>query len=211
MASGLSPIRDVLFMSRRLSTRSKLLVWRARLSVPAMIAAADEERVVSVVAAMHGGLAIVTISLCAWLTNLPLLFPSLGPSAFILFTKPFSDAAAPRTVVIGHCTAIASGLIVRCLIEALTGVSVALESGSAVTYVSASLALVLTCFLLVRLAVPHAPACATALIIAVGGVRTLHGLASMVAAVVLLTLVAVVANRIAGVYVPAWKHGQERV
>ena len=43
-----------------------------------------------------GVTALGTITLAAFLTNLPLLFPPLGPSAFILFRTPMSPQAAPR-------------------------------------------------------------------------------------------------------------------
>ena len=95
---------------RPLSLRLRWLRWRARLSVPSLLASADERSVVSRVAAINGGLAILIISLFAWLTDLPLLFPVLGPSAFILFSKPFSADAAPRSVVGGHFIAMATAL-----------------------------------------------------------------------------------------------------
>ncbi len=188
------------------SLRRRIALWRARYSIPALLATTDEERVISALAATHGGLAIVTISVCAWLTNLPLLFPSLGPSAFILFTKPFSPDAAPRSVVMGHCTAIIAGLIVRIVVEALSGTVITMDAGELTTYLSASLALCVTCFLLVRLSVSHAPACATAIIVAVGGVRDPFHLVAMGGAVLMLTIIALACNRLAGVYLPAWRH-----
>jgi hypothetical protein len=76
-------------VSRSLLLKRHLLIWRARLSVPSLLAGRDEGRVVSWVAAINGGLAILVISVLAWLIDLPLLFPALGPSAFLLFSNPF--------------------------------------------------------------------------------------------------------------------------
>ncbi len=192
------------------SFRMRLRVWRARYSVPVMLAAADERRVVSALTAAHGGLAIAIISLCAWLTDLPMLFPALGPSAFILFARPFSEAAIPRSVVIGHGAALMIGLAARCTIEAVSGQQIGLEAADTLpTMLSASIALACTCFALVRLNAPHAPSCATAIIIAVGAVRGWPGMCAMAAAVVLLTLLAVGVNRLAGLCVPTWNTAQE--
>ena len=77
-----------------------LRTWRARLSVPALLASQDERNVVAAVTAVNGASCILSISLVAWLFDLPLLFPALGPTAFILFATPFSPDAAPRSVAL---------------------------------------------------------------------------------------------------------------
>ena len=69
---------------------------------------------------------------------------------------------------------------------------------------SASLALAITCLVLVRFSFPHPPACASALVIALGGMTDWFELLAMGAAVVLLTFQAVCINRLAGVRVPIW-------
>lgn len=79
----------------RSSIRGRGRVLWATLSLPAMLSQLGERRVVAVLAAVNGGFAVLMISLLAWLTGLPMLFPSLGAAAFILFTSPFSEAAAP--------------------------------------------------------------------------------------------------------------------
>jgi len=174
------------------------------MSIPSLIAAADEHKVISLVAAVHGGLAILVISACAWITGLPLVFPALGPTAFILFAKPFSPDAAPRSVITGHVAGMTSGLVTRHLVSFVCNSPVSLEASGWPTFVSAALALALTCLLLVRLSAPHAPGCASALIIATGGVVGWLGLLVMAIAVVILTVQAVCANRMAGVNMPIW-------
>jgi CBS-domain-containing membrane protein len=188
----------------RLSWRQRLLVWRARLSIPSLLAGCDERRVVSVLAAVHAGAAILIISVLAWLLDLPLLFPALGPSAFILFSSPFSAAAAPRSVVVGHFVAMAAGLAVWSAVTFVGGQPVSLPDGGWPVFVSASLALAAACALLVRLNCPHAPACATALIIALGAATSWLDLLGMAAGVLLLTTQAVWLNRAAGVRTPHW-------
>jgi CBS domain-containing membrane protein len=194
---------------RHLSLRAQWLTLRARFSVPGMIAATDERSAISLVAAVNGGLAVLIISLCAWVTVVPLLFPALGPTAFILFSGPFSPAGAPRSVILGHLVAMASGLAAWHWVNLVSGGSLSLDAGGWLTCVSASLALAMTCLLLVRLSAPHAPACASALIIAVGAVTDWFGVLAMVIGVVMMTLQAVAVNRFAGLNTPIWSPRRE--
>jgi CBS-domain-containing membrane protein len=197
--------------TKGLSTQLRLrwLTWRARLSVPSLLAAHDERRVVSIVVAVNGGLAILVVGLIAWYSDLPLLFPALGPTAFILFSKPFSPDATPRSVVVGHFAGIVSGLVVGQLVGLLWS-PVTLETAGLHTFCGAALALALTCLLLVWLSCPHAPACASALIVALGVVDDWRGLLAMAIGVVMLTLQAVCVNRFACLDVPVWSTGRKK-
>lgn len=189
--------------------RLRWATWRARLSVPSLIASHDEHKVVSIVVAVNGGLAVLVIGLIAWWTDLPLVFPALGPTAFILFSKPFSADATPRSVVLSHFTGMISGLAVRYLVGLAGEDATSLESAGWLTYCGASLALALTCLLLVWLSCPHAPACASALIVAIGAVDDWPGLLAMAIGVVILTLQAVCLNRFACLNVPVWSRGRQ--
>ena len=71
---------------------------------------------------------------------------------------------------------------------------------------SASLALAVTSVLLVRLACPHPPSCASSLIVAMGGVTDWFGVLLMAVAVVWITAQAVAMSLLAGVPVPTWSH-----
>jgi CBS domain-containing membrane protein len=122
---------------RHLSLRAQWLTLRARFSVPGMIAATDERSAISLVAAVNGGLAVLIISLCAWVTDVPLLFPALGPTAFILFSGPFSPAGAPRSVILGHLVAMASGLAAWHWVNLVSGGSLSLDAGGWLNCVSA--------------------------------------------------------------------------
>jgi len=193
---------------RQPSWRTRWLIWRARFSIPALLTRFEEQKVVSVVAAIHAGLAILTISLFAWLTDLPLLFPALGPSSFILFTTPLSPSAAPRSVIGGHCICLASGFAVWHLLSWLAGEPVSANSGGWPLFCSAALALALCCLLMVRLTCPHPPACASGLVVALGAITQWTDLILMAAVVVWLTVQAVAMNRLAGIPVPTWRPRQ---
>ena len=182
--------------------------WRARLSLPSLLAGNDERKIISLVAATNGGIAILIISVLAWLIDVPLLFPALGPSAFVLFSSPFAPGAAPRSVIMGHFSGIIAGFAVWYGVTLVFGQPVSLEAGGWSLFVSASLALAATSVLLVRLSCPHPPACGTALIIALGAATTWSALLAMATGVFLLTAQAVVMHRIANVSTPTWSPRQ---
>ncbi len=189
---------------RRLSLKTRWAIWRARYSTAGLLARLDERKAISVVAAVNGGLAILAIGFFTWITDLPLMFPALGPTAFILFATPTTESAAPRSVILGHFSGMASGWAVWHLVSSVVGGPVSIQVGGLAPVVSASLALAVTCGLLIRLSCPHAPACASSLIIALGGVTDWLGVLLMAVAVVWITAQAVAMNRFAGVPVPTW-------
>ena len=184
--------------------RRRWLVWRARFSTPALLARYDEDKVVARVTALNGGLAILAIGLFAWVTDLPLVFPALGPSAFILFSSPLSATAAPRSVILGHLIAMVSGYAAWRLISHVAGQPVSLQVGGWPLVMSASLGLAACCLFLVKLACRHPPACGSAMVVALGAVTAWSELLLMGLAVIWLVGQAVAMNRIAGVPAPTW-------
>ena len=188
-----------------MSLRRRWLVLRSQLSVPARLSDMNEARVVSVTAAIEGGAAILMISLAAWLSGLPLLFPALGPSAFLIFTRPFSPASAPRAILLGHGMGILGGWAVWTMVSLLAGEPVSLAEPGLAVCASANLSFALTCLLLVRFSCPHAPACASALIVATGAMIGWVDLLVMTGAVALLAGQGVVIQRLLGVNVPFWR------
>ena len=189
---------------RRMSITMWWLTWRARLSIPSLLARWEERRVISLISGANGALAIFTVSLLAWVTGLPLVFPALGPTAFILFSKPFSPDAAPRSVILGHFSAIASGIVAWHVFSYIGNQPVSLDVLGWPALASASAALAATCVLLVRLSCPHAPACASALIVALGGATGWLNTLAMAIAVVVLSAQALLLYRIGGVRTPSW-------
>ena len=188
----------------RCSLWTWLRVLRAQLSLPVLLSQTDETRIIAISAAINGGVAILIIALAAWLSGLPLLFPSLGPSAFLLFTRPFCTASAPRSVILGHTIAIGCGWTAWIAVSRLTGAPVSLPESGWPLCLSAILAFMMTSLLLMRLSCPHAPACASALIVATGAMTQWHELLVMLAAVFILAGQAMIIHRLAGVRGPLW-------
>jgi len=189
----------------RASIRGRYRVLRASLSLPSMLSQLDENRVVMVLAAINGGFAVLVISLLAWLTGLPMLFPSLGATTFILFTRPFSVAACPRSVILSHLSGIVCGWAGWALLSHVTGDPVSLEHPDLALCLSANVGFALTAALLLILSAPHPPACATALIVATGAMAHWADLLVMAAAVLALALQGVIIYRLLGVYAPLWR------
>ena len=142
--------------------------------------------------------------LAGLLVRQPLLFPSLGPTLMLFFESPRQEASTPRNTLLGHAVAILAGA--GCL--ALFGLSghppVTTEGITTARVGAAALSLALTALALKLLAAPHPPAGASTLIVSLGILTSVSELVSMAAAVVLVTVLGVVLNRLLGVRQPLW-------
>jgi len=188
----------------QLSLKTRWMFWRARMSTPALLSRYDETKAISLVTAINGGLAIFTVGVLAWLTNLPLVFPALGPSTFILFSAPLSKAGAPRSVVLGHIICLLCGYVTWYIMGFISGGQVTLERAGWPLFASATVALAASCFLLLLFNCPHPPACASSLVVALGMITGAFNILLMALVVLWLTFQAVMMNRFVGLSVPIW-------
>jgi CBS-domain-containing membrane protein len=152
---------------------------------------------------INSGIAIAVMAGLAMATKQPFAFPSLGPTAFLVFYQPLAANAAPRSAFFGHLIGVCAGYL-GLVIFGLTKVPPNLEAVDLARVGCMAFALAVTLSLMVWLGVPHAPAGATTLIVATGLMRTPHQLLILMAAVVLLLVQAFVINRLAGVPYPVW-------
>lgn len=140
----------------------------------------------------------------AVLTGAPLVFPSLGPTAFLLFYTPTHASSSPRNTIGGHLIGVLAGYLAL-VVFGLTQRGPALAEGVDWAVVGASaLSLGLTSGAMAWLNLPHPPAGATTLIVALGILHRPWQLAVLMLAVVLLVLQALVINRLAGIDYPLW-------
>ncbi|WP_020629853.1 HPP family protein [Amycolatopsis alba] len=147
---------------------------------------------------------IVFIGLCAILSGAPLLFPSLGPTAFLVFASPQAPGASPRNTVLGHLAGVLAGLTGLAVTGLLTAAP-DLTHPSWPRIGAAAIALGLTCAAMAALEIPHPPAGATTLIIALGLLHTTPQIVAVLAGVVLIALLAVLVNKLFGVPYPWWR------
>ena len=60
---------------------------------------------------LHTGLLIAILGILTWVSGLPALFPSLGPSAFVLAMFPESEASNPKRVIGSHILGVIAGFL----------------------------------------------------------------------------------------------------
>lgn len=153
---------------------------------------------------INGFISIALMSLAALTMKTSFIFPSLGPTAFLFFFSPQAPSASPRHTIYGHAIGIACGY------GALwaTGLQYAQwHPGTTVHFarvMAAALALASTGALMILLKAAHPPAGATTLIIALGIIIQPKNLLVIEVAVALLTIQAIVINRLAGLDYPLW-------
>ena len=155
--------------------------------------------------ALVGGLvSLAILGAIAIVTHQPFIFPSLGPTAFLIFNRQSAPDAWPRNAILGHLIGASCGylaLVLFGLTDAgpayATGVSVARDG-------AAALSLGLTAGLMVWLRIPHPPAGATTLIVSLGVMPRPNELVVLMIAVVLLVGLGFIFNRLAGFHYPLW-------
>jgi CBS-domain-containing membrane protein len=133
----------------------------------------------------------------------PLLVPSLGPTAFLIFERPRLAAAAPRNIVLGHLIGIVCGEVALRL-AGVDAATASLEHVTARSAVAAALSVALVMVITVMLGVPHPPAAATTLIVSLGLLTGFVELAALMVAVVLLAVQGFVIDRLVGLDYPVW-------
>jgi CBS domain-containing membrane protein len=153
---------------------------------------------------VNGCLSIGIMALVAIVTRSPFIFPSLGPTAFLFFYTPTAPTASPRNALVGHAIGVLAGYF-SLLITGLTMAGPALAVGvTGPRVIAAALSLGLTAGLMVLLKSPHPPAGATTLIVSLGILTQPRQLIILMIAVALLTLQAIIINRLAGIDYPLW-------
>lgn len=119
---------------------------------------------------VHTGLLMSVTGASAWISGLPFIFPSLGPSAFMLAVRRRSGDLTAYRVIGGHSVAIVAGMASYHLLATgvdLAGVSPLSDAGLRLA-ASGVLSVALTSALMLVSGARHAPACATTLIISLG-------------------------------------------
>ena len=154
---------------------------------------------------VNGFLTIALLALLAVLTNSPFVFPSLGPTAYLLFIAPLAENSSPRNTILGH----AIGLICGYAAFTLTGAATLPFGVHPGVYwpriIAAALSLSATGAFMVLFRASHPPAGATTLIVSLGIISQPKELVIIEAAVFILVAQAFVINRLAGLAYPIWK------
>ena len=153
-----------------------------------------------------GSLLTISLSgLFAWLLEEPLVFPSLGATAFLFFETPMAEVASIRNTVIGHSVG-AGVAFVWLSVFGLVGEPSAIAEGFTAERVACvALSLACTGGILRLLRAAHPPAGATTVIVSVGLLTTWDELLILMGGVFLLSASALALNRVLGVPAPLWR------
>jgi len=153
---------------------------------------------------VNGFVTIGVLALLALMSRNPFVFPSLGPTAYLLFFTPLGKTSSPRNTVIGH----AIGLVCGYTAFIATGAGALLFGGHPGIFwprvLAAALSLSATGAFMVLLDVSHPPAGATTLIVSLGIISKPSELIIIEVAVFLLVAQALLINRLAGLPYPLW-------
>lgn len=175
-----------------------------RIRLPALTERHDSTLVLGLFAFVNGLIAIALMATAAVVTDQPFIFPSLGPTAFLLFYTPLLPASSPRNTLGGHLIGASAGYL-SLVVFGLTDHAPALVEGVGASRVgAAALSLGLTSGAMVWARVPHPPAGATTLIVSLGILREPDQLAVLMVAVALLVVQGYVINHLAGIPYPRW-------
>ncbi|XGI83433.1 HPP family protein [Halorutilales archaeon Cl-col2-1] len=158
----------------------------------------DEE----VAGSVYCGILISIPGVVAWVTGQPFVFPSLGPSAFMLsFRRDRTNSA--RQVVGGHIIGVVAGWIAYTVFAlgltlgnvdgfaSLSGLRLSASGVSSVTLTAAGMA---------KTETVHPPACASTLIVSLGILTSIDELLIIIVSVVLVFVVHAVLS-----YFSVWK------
>lgn len=197
---SLSPHRSLLF---------RVVAFFSKLKIGYLIRSMGNTRYLAVAFVfMTGTTALGIITVVAYLTKLPLIFPPLGPSAFILFYTPMSVSASPRNVFLSHTLAVFSGLLSLWMVGMIypEGDLYAKSVMDWYRVIAIAFSMGLIVVIMVSMKCVHPPAAASALIAAMGYLENSFQIIGLIGAVILLICEAIFFNRIiGGLPYPIWK------
>jgi CBS-domain-containing membrane protein len=125
----------------------------------------------TILTGLHAGLLFGIVGVLAVATGQPAIFPSLGPTAYVLAVERRGPRTARRDVIGGHAIGVVAGLVAYHLLAPGIVVTGGLSPGSAesIRLAAAGIASVtLTTWGMLATDAVHPPACATTLIVSLG-------------------------------------------
>ncbi len=134
----------------------------------------------------EGGL-VLAVAAIGWVTRQPLIFASLGPTAYELVEQPQLRSARIYNVIVGHLVGLGAGFAALYLLNAWAAPQV-LTSGvvSAQRLWAATLAAMLTTFVTLILKASQPAALATTLLVALGVMQTRRDTVAIVVGVIII-------------------------
>ena len=185
----------------------RLLLQRLRLDW--MLRRFSPRLVLALYVFVNSFITIGLLALVAVVTRNPFVFPSLGPTAYLLFFTPLVKASSPRNTILGH----AIGLVCGYAAFVITGAG-PMQGAHADMFwpriLAAAVSISATGALMVLFDIHHPPAGATTLIVSLGIIWRPRDLVIIEAAMFLLVAQAWAINRLAGLRYPLWNGVPDR-
>ena len=140
---------------------------------------------------LYAGLLFTVLGVIAWGSGQPFIFPSLGPTAFVLAFDHQSDRTQSRRIIGSHLIGGIAGLLAWTVLA--SGISITATpppfSGDGFRLAaSATVSIVLTSWAMIATDTIHPPACATTLIVSLGLLSTPLRVGIIVGSVTILDL-----------------------
>jgi hypothetical protein len=136
----------------------------------------------------EGGL-ILAVGAVGWLAHMPLIFASLGPTAYELVEKPNTPSARVYNIVVGHFIGMGAGFLSLWVLHAWNSPNVeAAGFVSSPRLWAAVLAVVITTAATLALKANQPAAPATSLLVSLGSMQRAHDALAIMAAVLILTV-----------------------
>lgn len=157
-------------------------------------------------------ISMAILGIAAYLTSWPMIFPSLGPTIFLMFYAPSSPLSAPRNAIFGHVGAVLIGLLCYWITLKLNATGIVegvLDNSSLPIILESSVALGLTGVFMTITGFIHPPAASSALIASLGLMPNWHNVLVMITALGLVSAQAWLMHRVNGVKFPTWNPFEE--
>lgn len=137
----------------------------------------------------EGGL-VLALGAIAWATKQPLIFASLGPTAYELVEQPQLRSARVYNIIVGHLVGLGAGFLTIYMLNAWTAPNV-LSAGtvSAERLWATTIAAILTTFFTLILGAGQPAALATTLLVALGAMQTRQDALAVIAGVLIITAI----------------------
>lgn len=140
------------------------------------------------IAPLCEGALILVASIAAWLAHQPLIFTSLGPTAYELIETPHRKSARPYNIIIGHLIGVVAGFAALSLTHAWRTPAVTTGNIQFPRVGAAAVSAALTVFVTLMVRATQPAALSTTLLISLGAMQQWRDGLIIMAAVLLMTL-----------------------
>ncbi len=185
------------------------LLWQlaklSRLRFFYLVSRGEARRITALYVLVASFVSLSTLGAVAYFLNWPLIFPVLGPTAFLIFYSPARAMAWPRNCILGHLSALLCGLAAHLLLLWLFPEKLNAAQFNLTETIFASGAMALSALIMVFFHVLHPPAASTAMLAATGYFDSPARVLGLSLALILLSLEGIILHRLAGIIYPLWK------